>query len=169
MLNDFATIVKWPAEFMVREGATMVIEVSNRDSAPINLRRFEHVRFPILHSASGIALLAWSKPRQREDIIRSALMQEKASERGNVAKATQRRISEALARGYGMQDYNTPIEGTRAISVPVFSDDTAVAAMALIYLRDALPESQVDTVLVPKLKEIAHSIGLQYTAFFNNR
>jgi IclR family mhp operon transcriptional activator len=169
MLNDFAAVVKWPAEFMVREGATMIIEVSNRDSAPINLRRFEHVRFPLLHSASGIALLAWSKPRRREDIIRSALMQEKASERGDVAKATRRHIAEALARGYGVQDYNTPIEGTRAISVPVFSDDTAVAAMALIFLRDALPQSQVDTVLVPKLKEIANSIGLQYTTLLRGR
>ncbi|MGD9919944.1 MAG: IclR family transcriptional regulator [Pseudorhodoplanes sp.] len=169
MLNDFATIVKWPAEFMVREGATMVIEVSNRDSAPINLRRFEHVRFPLLHSASGIALLAWSKPRQREDIIRSALLQEKSSERADVAKTTRRKISEALARGYGMQDYNTPIEGTRAISVPVFAGDMAVAAMALIFLRDALPQSQVDTVLVPKLKEIANSIGLQYTALLRGR
>jgi IclR family mhp operon transcriptional activator len=155
MLNDFATIVKWPAEFMVREGATMVIEVSNRDSAPISLRRFEHVRFPLLHSASGIALLAWSKPRRREDIIRSALMQEKSSERSEVAKATRHRISDALTRGYGLQDYNTPIEGTRAISIPVFAGDTVVAAMALIFLRDALPQSQVDNVLLPKLKEVA--------------
>lgn len=162
MLNDFASVVKWPAELMVREGATMVIEVSNRDSAPINLRRFEHIRFPLLHSASGIALLAWSKPRQREDIIRTALMQEKPSERNDVAKLTRRRIADALSRGYGVQDYNTPIEGTRAISVPVFSGDAAVAAVALIFLRDALPQSQVDTVLIPKLKEIAGSIGLQY-------
>jgi IclR family mhp operon transcriptional activator len=73
-------------------------------------------------------------------------------------------MTEALARGYGMQDYNTPIEGTRAISVPVFSGDTAVAAMALIFLRDALPQSQVDTVLVPKLKEIASNIGRQYSS-----
>ena len=169
MLNDFAAVVKWPAEFLVREGATMVIEVSNRDSAPINLRRFEHVRFPLLHSASGIALLAWSKPRQREDIIRSALMQEKPSDRGDVAKATRRHISETLARGYGVQDYNTPIEGTRAIAVPVFSGDTAVAAMALIFLRDALPQSQVDTVLVPKLKEIANNIGFQYSKLLRGR
>jgi IclR family mhp operon transcriptional activator len=164
MLNDFATIVKWPAELMVREGATMVIEVSNRDSAPINLRRFEHVRFPLLHSASGIALLAWSKPQQREDIIRSTLLQEKTSERAEVEKATRRKISDALSRGYGVQDYNTPIEGTRAISVPVFSGDAAIAAMALIFLRDALPQSQVDNVLVPKLREVSGKISLQYAS-----
>lgn len=163
MLNDFATIVKWPAELMVREGATMIIEVSNRDSAPITLRRFEHIRFPILHSASGIALLAWSKPRQREEVIRSAILQEKSGDRAEVAKVTRRKISEAHARGYGVQDYNTPIEGTRAISVPVFSRDVAVAAMALIFLRDVLPQSQVDNVLLPKLREISARIGKQYS------
>jgi IclR family transcriptional regulator, mhp operon transcriptional activator len=163
LLNDFATIVKWPAEFMVREGATMVIEVSNRDSAPINLRRFEHIRFPLLYSASGIALLAWSKPRQREEIVRSALLQEKVSERDAVVRTARREIAETLARGYAVHDYNTPIEGTRAISVPVYSGDTAVAAMVLIYLRDALPLGQVDNVLVPRLREVSGKISLQYS------
>lgn len=164
LLNDFASVVKWPAEFMIREGATMLIEVSNRDSAPIALRRFEHLRFPILHSASGRALLAWSKPRQREEIIRSALLQEKASERGDVARMVRRNISETLARGYSVQDYNTPIEGTRAISVPVYSGDAAVAALVLIFLRDALPQSQVDHALVPKLREVSAKISLQYSS-----
>jgi IclR family mhp operon transcriptional activator len=163
LLNDFATVVKWPAEFMVREGATMVIEVSNRDSAPITLRRFEHIRFPLLYSASGIALLAWSKPRQREEIVRSALLQEKISERDGVVTTTRREIAETLARGYAVHDYNTPIEGTRAIAVPVFSGDTAVAAMVLIYLRDALPQNQVDNVLLPRLREVSGKISLQYS------
>jgi IclR family mhp operon transcriptional activator len=163
LLNDFATVVKWPAEFMVREGATMVIEVSNRDGAPINLRRFEHIRFPLLSSASGIALLAWSKPRQREEIVRTALLQEKVSERDAVVKTARREIAETLARGYAVHDYNTPIEGTRAISVPVYSGDTAVAAMVLIYLRDALPQAQVDNVLVPRLREVAGKISLHYS------
>jgi IclR family mhp operon transcriptional activator len=156
-------VVKWPAEFMVREGATMVIEVSNRDGAPINLRRFEHIRFPLLSSASGIALLAWSKPRQREEIVRTALLQEKVSERDAVVKTARREIAETLARGYAVHDYNTPIEGTRAISVPVYSGDTAVAAMVLIYLRDALPQAQVDNVLVPRLREVAGKISLHYS------
>lgn len=160
MLNDFAAIVKWPTEFMIREGATMVIEVSNRDTAPINLRRFEQTRFPLLHSASGIALLAWSKPRRREEIIRAALLQEKASERPTIIKATRRKLVEALERGYGVQDYDTPIQGTRAIAVPVFEDDVPVAGMALIYLRDVLPQNQIDNVLLPQLREMANKVSL---------
>jgi DNA-binding IclR family transcriptional regulator len=46
--------------------------------------------------------------------------------------------------------------------VPVFSGDVAVAAMALIYLRDALPQSQVDNVLVPRLREVSAKISRQY-------
>ena len=161
-LNDFATVVKWPAEFMVREGTTMLIEVSNRDIAPISLKRFEHIRFPLLNSASGIALLAWSKPRAREDLLRSALAQGKAGDSVNTAKAVREQISSALRRGYAMRDYDTPIEGTRAISVPVFSGDKPVAAIAMIFLRDTVLQNQVDSFLVPALRSLAHEIGREY-------
>jgi hypothetical protein len=45
----------------------------------------------------------------------------------------------------------------------VFSGDTAVAAMVLIYLRDALPQNQVDNVLLPRLREVSGKISLQYS------
>jgi IclR family mhp operon transcriptional activator len=162
LLNDFSTVVKWPAEFMVREGATMVIKVSNRDIAPISLKRFEHIRFPLLNSASGIALLAWSKPRMREDILRAAMAQTRSGDSSNASKHTREQIASALRRGYAMRDYDTPIEGTRAISVPVFSNSAPVAAVVMIYLRDAVLQSQVDTFFVPRLRALAHEIGRSY-------
>ena len=164
LLNDFSTVVKWPAEFMVREGTTMVIEVSNRDSAPITLKRFEHIRFPLLNSASGIAILAWSRPRQREEILRNALAQTKAAERMPIAKVVRQEIAAAVERGFAVRDYDTPIEGTRAIAVPVISGEVAVAALALIYLRDAVPQNQVDNVLVPRLRDLSSEIGNRYAS-----
>jgi IclR family mhp operon transcriptional activator len=164
LLNDFASVVKWPADFMAREGATMIIKVSNRDSAPITLKRFEHIRFPLLHSASGIVMLAWSKPAQRERALQTALLQLKPSDRAGVAAAVRGEIAATTKRGYAVRDYDTPIEGTRAIAVPIFSNAGPVAAIALIYLRDAVQQSQVDAFLVPKLRDISARISLHFNA-----
>lgn len=169
LLNDFAQVVKWPAEFLAREGAAMVIEVSNRNIAPIVLKRFEHSRFPLLNSASGIALLAWSKPKVREDIIRTAVAQLKIGDPAQLVKSAREEIAAALKRGYAVHDYDAPIEGTRAISVPVFSKEEPIAALALIVLRDAVTPEQVDTFLLPRLRDVSHQIGRQYTSFGGNR
>lgn len=96
------------------------------------------------------------------EIVRSALLQEKVSKRDGVIRTTRSEIAETLTRGYAVHDYNTPIERTGAIAVPVFSGSTAVAAMVLIYPRDALRQSQIDNILLPKLREVSGKISLQY-------
>ncbi|MGE4165913.1 MAG: IclR family transcriptional regulator [Xanthobacteraceae bacterium] len=164
VLNDFAQLVKWPAEFLVRDGISMVIEVSNRSVAPIGLRRFEYTRFPLFSSAAGVALLTWSKSQDREDIIRSVSANVKGDKPANMVRAARIEIAEARKRGYAMHDYEAPIEGTRAISVPVLWRDFAVGAVSLIYLREAVTEKQVETFLAPRLWEVAHEIGRQYVA-----
>jgi IclR family mhp operon transcriptional activator len=161
ILSDFAQVVKWPAEFLVREGAVMVIEVSNRNIAPIGLRRFEDRRFPLLTSASGVALLAWSEPRTRQEIIRSVVTQMKVTNPSHLVKAAHDQIAAALKRGYAVHDYDAPIQGTRAIAVPVFRSDLPIAALALIFLREAVASTQLQASLVPRLWDTAREIGRQ--------
>ena len=164
-LNDFARAVKWPAEFLVREGSAMVIELSNRDVAPIGLKQFEYTRFPLLSSAAGIALLAWSKPADREDIIRTAAASLKSGNPALVVQAARNDIEQTRRRGYAMHDYEAPIEGTRALALPVFAHDAPVGAMSLILLRDAVPQAHQEKVLVPRLQEFAAAVSRQYAVF----
>ncbi len=165
LLNDFARAIKWPAEFLVREGSAMVIEVSNRDIAPIGLKQFEYTRFPLLSSAAGIALLAWSKPGDREDILRAASASLKVGDPAEAVRTARADIERTRKRGYGLHDYEAPIEGTRALALPVFARDVPIGAVALIILRDAVPQSHQEQVLVPRLQEFAAEISRQYALF----
>lgn len=162
LLNDFAQLVKWPAEFLVRDGATMVIEVSNRNVAPIGLKRFEYTRFPLFGSAAGLALLAWSNAQSREKLIRTVGTHLKPAARAEALRLVRGKIEETRSRGYAMYDYEAPIEGTRAISVPVLWQEAPIGALSLIFLRDAVPPRQMETTLLPRLCNTANEIGAHY-------
>ncbi len=163
LLNDFAQIVKWPAEFLLRDGASMAIEVSNRHVAPIGLKKFEYTRFPLLNSAAGIALLAWAVARDREEIIRTVATQSKRGSTDEAARSARAEIDVARKRHYAQHDYEAPIEGTRAISVPVLWKETPIGAVSLIFIRDAVTPEQLKTVLLPQLWRIATEIGQHFS------
>lgn len=169
VLNDFAQVVKWPAEFLVRDGATMVIEVSNRSVAPIGLKRFVYTRFPLFHSAAGIALLAWMKRGEREAVIRATSVHLKSADRGAVERSIRAETRISRKRGYAMHDYQAPIEGTRAVSVPVLWREAPIAAVSLIVLRDAMPPAHFESFLLPRLREVANEIGQHYVALGASR
>ncbi|MEM6897338.1 MAG: helix-turn-helix domain-containing protein [Pseudomonadota bacterium] len=58
VLDTLADALKWPTEFLVPEGDSMVIRMSNRERAAIKLALFERRRFPMAESAAGEAFLA---------------------------------------------------------------------------------------------------------------
>ncbi|MDI1343536.1 MAG: helix-turn-helix domain-containing protein [Pseudolabrys sp.] len=163
LLNDFAQIVKWPAEFLLRDGASMAIEVTNRNVAPIGLKKFEYTRFPLLNSAAGIALLAWAKPHEREQIIRTVSTQLKLGSTEETMRSARTEMEGARKRRYAQHDYEAPIEGTRAISVPALWKDTSIGAVSLIFIRDAVTPEQLKTFLLPQLWLIATEIGQHFS------
>ncbi len=162
LLNDFAQVVKWPAELLLRDGASMAIEVSNRHVAPIGLKKFEYTRFPLLNSAAGIALLAWATARDREQIIRTVASHLKIGNSTEVMRSPRSEIDVSRKRRYAQHDYDAPIEGTRAISVPVLWKDASIGAVSLIFLRDAVMPEQLKTFLLPRLWDIANEIGQHF-------
>lgn len=57
-LDMLADVVKWPAEYLVQDGLSMLIQANNRERASIKLKLFERRRFPILESAAGVPYLS---------------------------------------------------------------------------------------------------------------
>ncbi len=72
-INNLCEIVKWPTDMLVRDGLSMLIEISNRHISPISLKKFEQKRFPILSTGSGRAYLAWLDEIERREIITASL------------------------------------------------------------------------------------------------
>ncbi|MEH6473768.1 MAG: helix-turn-helix domain-containing protein, partial [Halopseudomonas sp.] len=116
-LNDFAQVVKWPADILMPEGASMVVQASNRDTAPIQIKRFEQARFAIFSSASGLAYLSAASPQNRQHLINAIVtLKGGGDEATQQAEEVFREIESIRQRGYAVADYHAPIEGTRAVA-----------------------------------------------------
>lgn len=162
-LNAFGQKVGWPSDLLMAEPDAMVTAASNRDTAPIHLRRFEQRRFPILHSAAGLAYLAALPQDERLQIVnRHCAMLDDGNDASARAEATLKAVAEVREQGYSMHDYNAPMAGTRAVGVAVLSQDRPVGALVLIILKNAVTGEQLHQQYLPALQECAALLGDAY-------
>lgn len=168
LLSDLAQMVKWPTDLLVRDGLSMLIEASNRPVAPITLRQFEQRRFPMLSSAAGQIYLAHLEESERIGLVTAALsLNETVDSTHLLAEQVYRWIDEARNRGYGIRDYDAPIQGTRAFSVPVSVDGQPIAALTMITLGDAVHPEHLTSHLIPTLQATAAKIAHEYSCRSN--
>ncbi|XPF93279.1 helix-turn-helix domain-containing protein [Colwellia sp. RE-S-Sl-9] len=167
-LNDFAQTVKWPTDLLILEGAAMVVQASNRDTAPIYLKRFEQGRFSLLSSASGLAYLSATTITKRQKMINAvaSLMKTDDEAKQLVDKAVQE-IEIIQQRGYAIADYHSPIDGIRATAIPLVTDNVPFGALAILYLRDAVSEEQLNDFLLPQLRKTALEISRLFSQHGN--
>lgn len=163
VLFNLSLSVKWPAELLIPDGLSMLIEATSRDVAPIGLKLFEQTRFPLLSSCAGLVYLAWQPREEQEEMISARLALDAAStgQRPTV-DLVRARIDEIRRRGWEGRDYEAPNEGTRVISVPVLHEDRAIAVIALMTLRAVLPSNQIETRILPHMRQGAGDLARQY-------
>ena len=102
-LNDFSQLVKWPTDILMPEGSAMVVQASNRDTAPIYLKRFEQARFALLSSASGLAYLTATSATKRQEMINAiASLKKTGTEATVLAEQAYRNIEITRQRGYAI-------------------------------------------------------------------
>lgn len=166
LLDELAGRVKWPSEFFLPEGRSVVIEVSNRATAPIKLNMFEHRRFPMVASATGLAYLSALPPGEAERIIR-----ESAADRSlpGTVEESLAEAAAARARGYALWDYPALAPGLRVLSIPVrrcgrtedrrTEDGRVLGGLSLIHFRDLVPSALLEEMLLPALGDVAARIA----------
>ncbi|MCC7167884.1 MAG: helix-turn-helix domain-containing protein [Rhodospirillales bacterium] len=163
LLVNVSLVIKWPVEVLTRDGLSMLIEASSRESAPITLKRFDQTRFPLLRSGAGLVYLAWLPKRESAELIAQAMAINDAFDGPRLTMAgLAKRLEEIRAQGWGPRDYEAPIQGTRAISLPILMDERPLAVLATITLRQVVGATQFERRLLPHLKETAREIVRQY-------
>ncbi len=162
-LNAFGLQVGWPSDLLMAEPDAMVTVASNRDAAPIHLRRFEQRRFPILDSAAGLAYLSALPESDRISIVERhcATVAEKDGIQKRVDQ-TLREVAQVGEQGFSIHDYNAPMEGTRAVGVAVLSRERPVGALVLIILKGAVTQGQLHEQYLPALRDCARGLGGAY-------
>ena len=149
-LDLLADELKWPAEYLVQEGSSMLIQANNRERAPIKLKLFERRRFPILESAAGVAYLS-----SLSDLDRVKWLKRLLKSQSEIA-AAKRRIEEAAEAGYATRSLNELGPNMRVAAVPV---PEGGGAISMIYFDDVVARKHLEAVLLPLVTKAAANVA----------
>ncbi len=156
LLDGLAGRVKWPSELFLAEGRSVVIEVSNRSAAPIKLNLFEHRRFPMVASATGLAYLSALPEREAARIVAESVAD------GTLRDSVEDCLAEvalARARGYALWEYPALAPGLRMASIPLLVGERAIGGLSLVHFRDLVPDGLLLSFLLPEMRAAAARIG----------
>jgi IclR family mhp operon transcriptional activator len=153
ILDELCTRLKWPSEFLSRDGNALVIEASNREKAPIQLKLFERRSFPLIGSSVGLAFLA-AMPEDARDALIDELTatHNVADTREWSAEAVRDLVAVTRNRGYALWDLTTLTPGMRALAIAVVQGGRPIGTLSLLHFADYVPDAVITGRLVPELR-----------------
>ena len=157
----------WPCGLAVRNGHTMLILETERQSSPFTVDRTIIGHRPsLLKSATGRAYLAFCPQSEREQIL--AVLRKSGHPDDNLAnmpRLVERQIEETRKRGYGIRELarRTRISNSdqtfNAIAVPVMNGDIVVAAINALWIENLISVSAFVAKHLPALQDAARDLG----------
>ena len=167
-LKDLGLVLKWPAQLLIRDGHSMVIEASNRDTAPIKLQTLERRRFQILKSAAGMVYLSVLPIAEAKGLIREAVeslgqnLDEKPltrKSRVTLEADFLQQVEEIGNAGYAMKEYDVLSSGMQALAIPLIVDQRPIGGLTLIHYKQYMSQTQLRKTVLPTLRKTAMVIA----------
>lgn len=165
VLTRLRRSVGWPSDIAVFDGdAMMVVHTSRGEGGRFLFERQPGFRAPILATSLGLAFLAYCpEAERREALDRAARLPEPWNEPARQPALFAALMGQVRAQGYaGMNEaYSGRDYGgmASAVGVPVLADGVAIAALNLMYLREAIDQASVVQKLLPALRQAAEELG----------
>jgi len=166
ILGAFRRKIGWPSDFALFDGDAMVIAGTSREFGLLTLNRKPGARTPLLLSALGRAYLAFCPDEEQQrilDVLRRSSDPLDKSARDRTG--TMRLLNQTRARGYSVTDrtyLDTIYEGAIwGIGVPILAKGQVVAAINVMFLRNALSLKAGIATLLPPLQQAAREIGTE--------
>jgi len=154
--------LSWPSDLATPDAGFMVVrESTHRRSLLSQHRATIGIRIPMLVSALGRAWLAHCDDEAREATL--AMLRARDDAIGALAR-DRRRVAALLAetrrRGYGTNAGEWLSESSvAAVAFPVLEHGRAIAAINLVFVRDAVDMAEVRRRHVPLLRALADEIS----------
>jgi len=140
----------------------MWYEASNRQTAPIRLPQFGLDRAPILGSAVGLAWLAALPEHDCAVLVDELLrdVQDHEQPRPGIESfdQVQQILHTTRARGYSRVDHPALLRDLQTVAIAVHENSRPIGSIALIYLADIVNETQLQEVMIPKLRACVRQV-----------
>jgi IclR family mhp operon transcriptional activator len=159
----------WPVALATISGVDLIVRENTDKLSPLAIENFSSgYRMPILHTASGICILAYtSKSRQRVILDTLAEMDRKHDQIVHQRKTLDRKFREVRRRGFSVHHRHRRYSDLTAISVPIMPPDHEVrGAVTIRYARTALKMSAAIQKFVPVISDAADGIASRLKLHF---
>lgn len=152
--------VLWPVDLGTFMDNCMWIRETTRHSSSLTIDRgVVGLRFPILRGATGRAYLAFSRPRERDLILKNISRNPQA---GNELIAKPKEVERLLKRtrrqGYGQRYGEPPLE-TGAIAVPIMLEHRVLGCINLTFMATVLDPTEAARQHLAAMAEAAKAIA----------
>jgi len=161
-MHAAATRVQWPMSLMKLQFPEMLIDDSTDRESGFAVEYFERgMHLPVLTTASGRAIVAFSSPQVRDTLL-DYIWPDRPEE--TLATWADRAVFDrdmALTRERGYARCTRPLRLTEqgSFAVPVMADGEPVAALAVRFALSAVSFDEARKRLLPMLLEIALARG----------
>ena len=156
--------LKWPVALATISGVDLIIRENSDKYSPLAIESFSSgYRMPILHTASGICILAYTGSTRKKVILDTLMkMNRKRDAVVHQRKNLERKLQEIRRRGFSVHHRHRKHSDLTALSVPILlsDDDSHVrGALTIRYARTALKLAVAAQQFVPVLTEAANGIA----------
>jgi IclR family mhp operon transcriptional activator len=164
--------LNWPVALATISGVDLIVRENTDKYSPLAIESFSSgYRMPILHTASGICILAYtSTSRQRVILDTLAEMDRKRDQIVHQRKALERKFREVRRRGFSIHHRRRRYSDLTAISVPILPAGNEVrGAVTIRYARTAMKMSDALQKFVPVITDAADGIAKRLKLHFERQ
>ena len=154
--------LKWPVALATVSGVDLIVRENTDKFSPLALENFSSgYRMPMLHTASGICILAHTGATRRRVILDTLVdMNRRRDAVVHQRKSLNRKLQEVRRRGFAVHHRHRKHSDLTAISVPILlDDDDARGALTIRYARTAMKLPVAVEQFVPIITEAAEGIA----------
>jgi len=154
--------LKWPVALATISGVDLIVRENTDKFSPLALENFSSgYRMPILHTASGICILAHTSAMRRRVILDTLTqMNRKHDTVVHQREHLDRKLKEIRRRGFAVHHRHRKHSDLTSISVPIIlNDDSARGALTIRYARTAMKLPVAVRQFLPVITEAADGIA----------
>jgi IclR family mhp operon transcriptional activator len=143
-LQKVTAKLSWPVALATISGVDLIVRENTDKLSPLAIEKFTSgYRMPILHTASGICILAFTNPTRQEVILNTLAEMDREIQRVPQQRETlERKLLEVRSRGYSVHHRHRRYSDLTAISVPIIpKGDEVRGAVTIRYARTAMKMS----------------------------
>jgi IclR family mhp operon transcriptional activator len=162
----------WPVALATISGIDLIVRENTDKLSPLAIENFSSgFRMPILHTASGICILAFTNPRRRKVILDTLEdMEREEVLKANQRDALERKFREVTRRGFSIHHRHRKYSDLTAMSVPILLEDNEVrGAVTIRYARTAMKLDTAVQTFLPVLTAAASGIAKRLDLHFKRQ